>query len=455
MKLVELMIVENIATEQEVNDFVKQLNDPRFKPESKGGFPRHIRATQRGGKGMTKAQAEEVLGIPLKSEMGLPTQISRQFDTYSFLHNGKTYYIVTLRATVNPTSGQAVPVIRQQETAPGKGGLGLQQNYTGLSSLITDLQSKISAKYKDERGKLLLHILNNAIGYQSGKQTPLPEELQFLFSNKKNVNNVSTAFGECLAPIVFGKPNNKVEFPSANEPVVDVKLNNVSIAVKSLSGSGNSLVKMADVIDMYQDTIDQTDLKKVAQYKMIQKMSDKGRKVNDLIVELAHDIGSPEMTAFKTKTDQPVTTYPQLESALEGILMKNETPVPFDTMLKFVKEIMSAGGGKTVGIPIDILTRGPEKYKSQPVKYVALMMTYGFGIGVKNVIQKGVDKDSYSELMTDIMKNVKASAGFVDISSVGIITGKIQPFSTLKFKFDYHAYTSNPGNNRPGFVIAG
>ena len=74
---------------------------------------------------------------------------------------------------------------------------------------------------------------------------------------------------------------------------------------------------------------------------------------------------------------------------------------------------------------------------------------------VKNVIQKGVDKDSYADLMTDIMKNVKASAGFVDISPDGIITGKIQPFSTLKFEFDYHAYTSNPGNNRPGFVIAG
>lgn len=453
MKLVELMIVENIATPQEVNDFVKQLNDPRFIAKDKGGFPRHIRATQKGGKGMTKAQAEEVLGIPLKSEMGLPTQISTSYDTYSFLHNGKTYYIITIRATVNPTSGQDIPVFQKQETTPV--GLGLQKNYAGVNLLIKDLQNKISSKYQDERGKLLLHLLNNAVGYGAGKQTTLPEELKFLFTVKQNINNVSQNFGECLAPIVFGKSNNNVEFPSGNEPVVDVKLNNVSIAVKSLSGSGNSLVKMADVVDAYQDTIDQKDLKKVAQYKMIKKMADGGRKVIDLIVELAHDISSPEMTAFKTKTNQPVTSYSQLESALEGILIRNGKPVPFDTMMKFVKQVMSAGGGKTVGIPRDILSRGPAKYKSKPVRYVALMMTYGFGIGVKNVIQKGVDKDSYAELMTDIMKNVKASAGFINISPDGIITGKIQPFSTLKFAFDYHAYTSNPGNNRPGFVIAG
>ena len=88
------------------------------------------------------------------------------------------------------------------------------------------------------------------------------EDIKFLFTVKQNINNISQNFGECLAPIVFGKPNNKVEF-SGNEPVVDVKLNNVSIAVKSLSGSGKKPVgKMADVIDAYQDTIDPKRFKK-------------------------------------------------------------------------------------------------------------------------------------------------------------------------------------------------
>ena len=453
MKLVELINPMNTAVHQDVQAFVAQVNDPRIKLATKDGFPTHIRTTQKGGQGLTKDQAEEVLGLPLKTEVGITTRISNTYSTHSFVYNGKTYYIVTLNSTVNPASGQNIPVFQKQETTPV--GLGLQKTYTGVNFLIKDLQNKISAKYKDERGKLLLHLLKNAVGYGAGKQTPLPEELAFLFTVKQNINNVSQNFGECIAPIVFGKPNNKVEFPSGNEPVVDVKLNNTSIAVKSLSGSGNSLVKMADVIDTYQDTIDQKDLKKVAQYKMIKKMSDPSRKVIDLIVELAHDVSSPEMTAFKTKTTLPVTTYSELESALQGLLIKNRKPVPFESMMKMVKEVMSAGGGKTVGIPRDILSRGPAKYKSKPVKYVALMMTYGFGIGVKNVIQKGVDKDSYAELMTDIMKNVKASAGFINISPSGMIEGKIQPFSTLKFTFDYHAYTSNPGNNRPGFVIAG
>ena len=256
MKLVELMIAENIATHQDVQAFVSQLNDPRLKLATKDGFPTHIRTTQKGGQGLTKAQAEKLLGIPLKTEVGITTRISNTYSTHSFLHNGKTYYIVTLNSTVNP-SGQDIPVFQKQETTPV--GLGLQKNYAGVNLLIKDLQNKISAKYQDERGKLLLHLLNNAVGYGAGKQTPLPEELKFLFTVKQNINNVSQNFGECLAPIVFGKSNNKVEFPSGNEPVVDVKLNNVSIAVKSLSGSGNSLVKMADVVDAYQDTIDQKD----------------------------------------------------------------------------------------------------------------------------------------------------------------------------------------------------
>jgi len=450
---VELVkLIENIAKHQDVLALVSKFNDPRIKVATKDGYPTHIRTTQKSGQGLTKAQAEQVLGVPLKTEVGIPTRISSTYSTHSFLYDGKTYYIVTLNSTVNPTSGQDIPVFQKQETTPV--GLTLQKNYSNLGSLVKDLQNKISAKYKDERGKLLLHILNNAVGYQSGKQTPFPEDIAFLFTIKQNRNNVSQNFGECIAPIVFGKSNDAVEFPSGNEPVVDVKLGSVSIAVKSLSGSGNSLVKMADVVDSYGDTIDQKDLKKVAQYKMVKKMADKSRRVVDLIVELANDISSPEMIAFKSKTNQPVTNYKQLESALSGMLIRRGKLVSYKAMMGMVEQVMSAGGGKTVGIPADIKTRGPAKYKKAPVKYVALMMTYGFGIGVKNVIDKGVDKDSYGELMTDIMKNVKASAGFIDIGADGIVQGKIQPFSTLQFKFDYHAYTSNPGNNRPGFVIA-
>ena len=48
---------------------------------------------------------------------------------------------------------------------------------------------------------------------------------------------------------------------------------------------------------------------------------------------------------------------------------------------------------------------------------------------------------------------MSASVGFIGVNANGIIELKVKKFSDLNFKFDYHAYTSNPGNNRPGFAI--
>ena len=69
------------------------------------------------------------------------------------------------------------------------------------------------------------------------------------------------------------------------------------------------------------------------------------------------------------------------------------------------------------------------------------------------VIVNGIEKEAYSEILQDIMKQVKAEVGVVGINKQGIWSVNTKPFSALNFRFDYHAYTSNPGNNRPGFAI--
>jgi len=81
------------------------------------------------------------------------------------------------------------------------------------------------------------------------------------------------------------------------------------------------------------------------------------------------------------------------------------------------------------------------------------MITYGLGKGLENVIVRGIDKDAYAEIIKDIMTQVEASVGFVGVNANGIIDLKMKKFSDLDFKFDYHAFTTNPGNNRPGFAI--
>ena len=82
-----------------------------------------------------------------------------------------------------------------------------------------------------------------------------------------------------------------------------------------------------------------------------------------------------------------------------------------------------------------------------------MTITYALGKGVENVINNGIEKEAYGEILQNIMKQVKAEVGVVGINKQGIWSVSTKPFSALNFKFDYHAYTSNPGNNRPGFAI--
>ena len=48
MKLVELMIAENIATHQDVQALVRQFNDPRLKVATKDGFPTNVKKLRVG-----------------------------------------------------------------------------------------------------------------------------------------------------------------------------------------------------------------------------------------------------------------------------------------------------------------------------------------------------------------------------------------------------------------------
>ena len=77
----------------------------------------------------------------------------------------------------------------------------------------------------------------------------------------------------------------------------------------------------------------------------------------------------------------------------------------------------------------------------------------GMGKGLENVIVNGVDKDAYGDLLRDIMRTVDAKAGFVSVDVNGIVSFQIKDFKDLNFVFDYHAFTTKPGNNRPGFVV--
>ena len=143
----------------------------------------------------------------------------------------------------------------------------------------------------------------------------------------------------------------------------------------------------------------------------------------------------------------------QLVKAVEKLIYDRGKLLPYDTSMAKIEKILSASG-KTFGMPRDRGTpKAVRKYKQDPKIYTAYVLTYGLGKGLENVIVNGVDKDAYGNLLKDIMKTVKAKAGFVSIDTNGIVKFQVKDFKDLNFKFDYHAFTTKPGNNRPGFVV--
>jgi len=455
MRYVE-MTQQKIADLNDLSDLVKRVNDPALyiqntRETEKYGRPYHLR-TLRKVSILDKDEAEQLLrkvdsSITLKPTSAKLTSYT-QAAPFEFQHQGKTFYIATRRKV--ESGGKSVKGFNKKELTPVT--LGLGNVYTSKKELYQDIKRLVIEKYEDDRQNALLHVLDNAM--QFGSQKPMPEELQYVLTGT-NLKQISQDFGECIAPLCYADDSQTIEFPPGNEPVVDVIVGGQKIAVKSLSGSGNSLVKMKKIVDTYKDTIDPKDLQRQARYATIQKLADPGRSVINLILELCTDLKTPEMVQLIADTipNISITKLDDLIKAVKVLIYKDNKLIPYQDVIAKCKVILGASQHKVFGIPRDVATTGEKKFQRDPVQYTAYMLTYGLGKGLENVIVRGIDKDAYAEIIKDIMTQVEASVGFVGVNANGIIDLKIKKFSDLDFKFDYHAFTTNPGNNRPGFAI--
>ena len=418
--------------------------------------PIHLRAVQK----IKPLDKDELLNVLKKLPQGNSIRLNpitdpqKQISNFGageplqFVYKGKIYYILA-KKTVTSDAGSKIKIFNKKELTPA--GLGLKTNYNSKNELAGDIEKQVKQKYPDDRGLVLLHIKQNAINYNS--QKTIPENLKYVLQNNTMMKQISQDFGESIGPLLYSG-SGKIDFPVGNEPVIDIKVGNVGIAIKSLSGSGNSMVKLKEIIDAYAETIDQKDVKRIAKVKTFQKLADKNINVIDGIIQIAKDVDSPEMTALETATKKmKIYNLDQLLLAVEKLIFENGKLLPYDQAMSKIEKILSASG-KVYGMPRDRGTpKAIRKYKTNPKIYMAYVLTYGLGKGLENVIVNGVDKDAYGNLLKEIMQTVKAKAGFVSVDPNGIVKFQIKDFKDLNFKFDYHAFTTKPGNNRPGFVV--
>lgn len=365
--------------------------------------------------------------------------------------DGKTVYLALRKPLGQPDDTTRVVAPKSKSLTPAK--LNLKSNYKGLESLYKDISLQLKQKFNGPILEILMHILNNAMNKDN--QKPLPENLAKILSNGSVFKPINQDFGETIAPFLAGSKNDAVDFPVGNEPIIDLKLPGMDLAVKSLTGSGNAFTKIKDLFDQFEATIDPKDTKTRARFGVYKIFSEKnaGQKVEDQIVYGSNYAQNPEMVELTRRTGKmKISNKEELKNALKKVIMKGNRFVSYDSFIKFLTQVGGVSG-KVFGLPKAGSSTGPEMYKLDPLEYATLTFIYMLGKGLENMVVNGADKESYAEILNKIMRQVNASAGYVDIDKNGIASIDIKPFKDLKFRFDYHAYTSKPGNNRPGFAI--
>jgi hypothetical protein len=446
-------IAEQIADKKQYAEVVKQLASLgiQFNKQPlnvKPGRPMNMRAT-----GSTQQEVQDALKKIDPSIKVMPTNTpitsSRTYDQAMFKYQGKDYYLIT-RALVTTKTGTVVKKFGRKELTPK--GLGMNPVYQGLDALAKDIQNKINSKYQSPIKEMLIGVLKNAVN--SGSQQSLDENSLEVLNDSNNYKSVNQDFGETVAPLLLGEKSDTVEFPVGNEPLVDVRLPGRDIAIKALTGSGNAFTKIKDLFDEYEKTINKKDKKKNAKFQILSIFANANLSSINSIIVGAHTIKSPEMAELTRMTGKmKITNQDELSNALQKLIIRKGKSLPYDKFLDLVRKIGGASKTKVFGVPKGGSQTGERTYNADPLKYATLTITYALGKGVENVINNGVEKEAYGEILQNIMKQVKAEVGVVGINKQGIWSVATKPFSALNFKFDYHAYTSNPGNNRPGFAI--
>lgn len=375
------------------------------------------------------------------------------------------YTLVVASSGRKDSDGKGVSVSIKEFTPTTLGLAG--QKYT-RDQLIAATNAKVIEKTKSrpELQAILLGLVNIAA---AGGNATLPAEVNEHLSDRAR-NQLSVDFGEILAPIMFAKGNQLIEFPAeGNFPLVDVIVNGIKYSVKSLTGSGTSFRSISDLMDNFEKTIekDSSQEKLFALFKGYHPSA--GGKNVDKLVKAASYINIPEYQAATKLLGSKFDNYNKLIELLTPVIGTDSSKAAYTKFLQTVYPIMTAGPwSKPVGLPADgnfylgkkEVAADPEEkaagypsFKANPIKGAANILTYALGVGTLNQVTKGPDAGEYAQMMTNIVNQSTAYLGRLDITDSGGLVAATKPFADLKFKFQYHAPSHMPGNNLPGFMI--
>lgn len=405
-------------------------------------------------------QAMQKLGAESKPVDSKQQTSSSSFPTYSFSLNDKLYSVVISMKTGVKGRDEGYAGISRKELTPA--GLKISGATYGREQLINVAKKAVEERVAPRDSILASALIDLIDSASTGGNTPLTKEQMDHIS--PILGTISQDFGEILAPLLMMKDEDKAEFPSGANPLVDVKLSNINLSVKALTGSGTSFKSVSNLMDKYESSLTQ-DTETSEKFNILKKFHpSSGGKNTDKIVAAAAAAGIPE---HKKMMEILGTTKLNNFSELSSVLTRTIKDLDYASFLKMFYPAMTAGNwGVPVGLPADgayymgIKQKAPKKekaagkpsYEANKIKGAANILTYVLGVGLLNYVTRGQDSEKYKQMMTDIVKQADAVLGHLAINPDGTLKVTTKPFSELKFQFQYHAPSHMAGNNLPGFI---
>jgi hypothetical protein len=443
----------------------KQIPGSSFKVNGAGkGKPvPHIRVSN-----VTKSELNAMansIGLNSQPIDDKQSDLSSQFKSGIF---GFYDRLGTLYSFVISTKGSSKDRVGIAKKALTPTGLGLDGKKLKRKELVAQVRAALPEKVRDKR---LVSILDQLVTIaEQGKGQLSADDMKYIADSRAVI---SSDFGEILAPIRVMGDRDIADFPVGNNPIVDVYVidnrgNQIGYAVKSLSGSGNSFAAISDLMDSYEAKLKEGS-KERALYEII-KMFKKGQpgSVKDQIVAASVKANTKEVQAMVNAIGK-FQDFNSLKTQLANKLKTAGGTADYTAFLKLVYPVSMAGGwGKAYGMPADTAyylsggkgnkpadtQAGKKSYDRDPDEGGANIATYVLGQSLLQMATKGVNADLYNKMMTDIVSTANVQLGKIDISNEGTLVVRSAPFSGIKFRFDYHASSNTPGQNRPGFIMA-
>lgn len=425
-------------------------------------------------------------GIELSSEIDnkqYQSSDSFQATTYSYRENGTIFTIVISTKGQSGKAEVGVQMLRPEN-------FGLTGKEITRSDLASIVKSKIPSIHKDQMlQQALIQLVDVAINDRSSVDQNLMDHIK-----GKALNYISQDFGEILTPLVMAKDDSQIiKFPEkSNKPLIDAEVGGRPVAVKSLSGSGNSFAVIKDLINSYVETKRKEDptFSPSKSFEILQDfVSDQGKTV-DKLIRAAQKAKVPEAVELNKilGVSSPPMSYSELKEAVIGLVKKLKAKGEDNLYKRYLATITPAAfaagrmttpkqGRKSkkefvpkpvgYGLPADYSkymnidsedaaeenkrSAGKKKFDQDFITAASRQLTYMLGVGFRNHVVEGPAAKEMADTISDIMTAKDAVAAKIQILPNGTIDVQSMPFSDIEFGYQYHAGTSTVDQNAPGF----